>query len=197
MTVTRNPDYWRQDDDGNQLPYLDEIEFRVIVDSQVRAQALEAGDVDLIATSDSNVVGQYVDSEDPVMLQQSSYVETNYIMYHLTQPQFQDRDVRCALLQAIDRQDFVDVVYGGFGEVASGPFSPGQDGYLEDAGLPEYDPEAAAAAIEAWEAANGPLRDQLLDDADGHDEGDRRLPAERVGRGRRRRHADRRSSSRC
>ena len=78
-------------------------------------------------------------------------------MFHLTQPQFQDREVRCALLQAIDRQDFIDVVYGGFGEVASGPFSPGQDGYLDDAGLPEYDPEAAAAAIEAWEAENGPL----------------------------------------
>jgi ABC-type transport system substrate-binding protein len=158
MTVTRNPDYWRTDEAGNQLPYLDEIEFRVIVDSQVRAQALEAGDVDLIASSDSNVVGQYVDSEDPVMLQQSSYVETNYIMYHLTQPQFQDREVRCALFQAIDREDFRDVVYGGFGEVASGPFSQGQDGYLEDAGLPPYDPEAAAAAIEAWEAENGPLQ---------------------------------------
>ena len=65
-------------------------------------------------------------------------------MFHLTQPQFQDQAVRCALIQAIDRQDLVDVVYGGFGEVASGPFSPGQDGYLDDAGLPAYDPEAAA-----------------------------------------------------
>ena len=158
MTVTRNPDYWRTDEDGNQLPYLDEIEFRVIVDSQDRVQALEDGDVDMIATSDSNVVGQYVNSEDPVMLQQSSYVETNYILYHLTQPQFQDRQVRCALFQAIDRQGLIDEVYGGFGNVASGPFSPGQDGYLEDAGLPDYDPDAAATAIEAWEAANGPLQ---------------------------------------
>ena len=77
-------------------------------------------------------------------------------MFHLTQPQFQDQAVRCALVQAIDRQDLVDVVYGGFGNVASGPFSPGQDGYLDDAGLPAYDPEAAAAAIADWEAANGP-----------------------------------------
>ena len=49
LIVTKNPDYWRSDENGNQLPYLDEIEFRVIVDSQVRAQALESGDVDMIA----------------------------------------------------------------------------------------------------------------------------------------------------
>ena len=157
MTVVRNPEYWRTDDAGRQLPYLDEIEFRVITESQARAAAVESGDVHLVATSDSSVVGQYVDSTDPVMLQQNVYVETNYVLLHLTQPQFQDRDVRCALVQAIDRQDLVDVVYGGFGQVASGPFSPGQDGYLPDAGLPAFDPDAARATIEAWEAEHGPL----------------------------------------
>ena len=94
MTVTRNPDYWRQDEAGNQLPYLDEIEFRVIVDSQVRAAGPEVGDVDLIATSDPSVVGQYVTPRDLVMLQQNSSRETNYVMFHLTQPQFQSREVR-------------------------------------------------------------------------------------------------------
>ncbi len=78
MTVTKNPDYWRTDANGTQLPYLDEIEFRVIVDSQVRAQALESGDVDIIATSDSNVVGQFVDNSDFTMLQQDVRTETNY-----------------------------------------------------------------------------------------------------------------------
>jgi ABC-type transport system substrate-binding protein len=157
MTVTKNPDYWRTDANGTQLPYLDEIEFRVIVDSQVRAQALESGDVDLIATSDSSVVGQFVDNTDFTMLQQDVRTETNYVMFHLTQPQFQSREVRCALVQAVDKQDFIDTIYGGFGRPANGPFSPGQDGYLEDSGLPEYDPDAARAAIEEYEAANGPL----------------------------------------
>ena len=76
MNVTRNPDYWRTDDAGNQLPYLDEIEFRVIVDSQVRAQALESGDVDLIATSDPSVVTNFVDNDDFTMLQQNVRTET-------------------------------------------------------------------------------------------------------------------------
>ncbi|MET0458705.1 MAG: ABC transporter substrate-binding protein, partial [Ilumatobacteraceae bacterium] len=157
MTVRRNPGYWRQDGNGTQLPYLDEIEFRVIVDPQAQAAALDAGDVDLIATADPGVVGTYAHSTDPVSLQQRSHGETDYVLFHLTQPQFQDQAVRCALVQAVDRQDLVDVVFGGVGDVASGPFSPDQDGYLDDAGLPVYDPAAASATIAEWEEANGPL----------------------------------------
>jgi peptide/nickel transport system substrate-binding protein len=158
MTVTKNPDYWRPDAEGNQLPYLDEIEFRVIVEDQVGAQALEAGDIDIFATSDSNVVGQYAaDPGNIVMLQQDVRTETNYVMFHLTNPVLQSREVRCALVQAVDKQDFIDTVLGGYSNPANGPFSLGQEGYLEDTGLPEYDPDAARAAIEAYEAANGPV----------------------------------------
>jgi peptide/nickel transport system substrate-binding protein len=157
MTVVKNPDYWRQDEAGNQLPYLDEIEFRVIVDSQTRQAALESGEVDLIATSDPTVVGPLSENDSFVTLLQNVLTETAYVMLHLTKPQFQSKELRCALVQSIDKQDLIDVVYAGYPQPSNGPFTPGQDGYLEDTGLPEYDPDAARAAIEAWEAENGPL----------------------------------------
>ncbi|HWM20683.1 MAG TPA: ABC transporter substrate-binding protein [Ilumatobacteraceae bacterium] len=157
LIVTKNPDYWRTDENGNQLPYLDEIEFRVIVDSQVRAQALESGDVDMIATSDNNVIVDYVDNPDFPMVLQAQFAETNYWLLHLTIPPLDNRDVRCALQQAIDKVDYIDVANSGYGEPANAPFSPGQEGYLADNGGPEYDPEAATAAIDAYEAANGPI----------------------------------------
>ena len=69
-----------------------------------------------------------------------------------------DRDVRCALYQAVDWEDMNLVLNNGFDTVANGPFSPGQEGYLEDNGSLPYDPEAARAAIEKYEAANGPIR---------------------------------------
>ena len=158
MTVTKNPDYWRQDEAGNQLPYLDEIEFRVIVDSQVRAQALEAGDVDLIATSDSNVVGQLRRTTDFVMLLQKAATSRRTTSCS-TSPSRSSRTARSAARwsrRSTARTSSTSSTAAS-ATPASGPFSPGQDGYLEDTGLPEYDPEAAAAAIEDWEAANGPL----------------------------------------
>ncbi|MGH9135336.1 MAG: ABC transporter substrate-binding protein [Ilumatobacteraceae bacterium] len=157
LVVTKNPDYWVTDENGDKLPYLDEIEFRVIPDSQVRGQALQSGDVDLISTSDAAVISDFVDDDGFTTVQQDQFGETNYILMHLTKPALSDPAVRCALTQAIDKDDFNDVVYNGFLEVANGPFSPGEEGFLADNGTPPFDPEAAAAAIETYEAANGPV----------------------------------------
>jgi peptide/nickel transport system substrate-binding protein len=157
LVVTRNPDYWVTDENGEALPYLDEIEFRVIPDSQVRAQALQSGDVDLISTSDSAVISDFVDNDDFALVTQDQYSETNYYLFHLTKPGLDSKEVRCALNQAIDKVDFIEVVANGFADPANGPFSPGQEGFLTDNGSLPYDPEAAAAAIEAYEAANGPV----------------------------------------
>lgn len=158
MVVKRNPNYWVTDDNGDVLPYLDEIEFRVIPDSQVRSEALKSGDVDLITTSDSLVVGTLADAGDFTYVNQDQYAETNYIMFNLTKPYLADQSVRCALTQAIDKDDLVNVITSGYGHVTNQMFSPGQEGYLSgDNGAPPYDPEAAAAAIAAYEAANGEI----------------------------------------
>ncbi len=157
MVVTKNPSYWLKDAEGNALPYLDKIEFRVIPDSQVRATALLNGDLDLMSTSDAAVLKDLEGNADFPTLLQNQYGETNYILFNLTKPYLADKTVRCALLQAIDKVDLIDVVAAGNADPANGPFSPGQEGHLEDNGSLPFDPEAAAAAIEEWEAANGPL----------------------------------------
>jgi len=156
-TVQRNPDYWLSDDDGNQLPFLDEIEFRVIEDSQVRGEALRSGDLDIMATSDSLVIADFADDANFEYVNQDQFSETNYIMFNLTQPYLADRDVRCALLQAVDTVDLIEVVAGGASTPSIGPFTPGQEGFLTDNGYLGYDPDAAAEAIAAWTAENGPL----------------------------------------
>jgi ABC-type transport system substrate-binding protein len=160
LVVKKNPNYWHQDDEGRSLPYLDELEFKVIPDSQVRASALEAGDVDLIATSDGAVISDFEGNESYPTILQQEYGETNYILIHLSKPgPLQAKEVRCALTQGIDKVDIIDVIANGFLNPAYGLFSPGQEGFLEqaDSGALDYDPEAAAAAIEAYEAANGPV----------------------------------------
>ncbi len=163
LVVVRNEDYWHSDAAGNQLPFLDSIEFRVIADSQVHAEALESGDVDIIASSDAAVVSEY-DADfsgydgDMVMTRQAEYSETNYILLHLSKEgPLQDKSVRCALAQAVDKPDLIDTIANGYPAVANGPFSPGQEGHLADNGSLPYDAEAAAAAIAEYEAANGEI----------------------------------------
>lgn len=157
LVVNRNENYWLKDANGQQLPYLDSITFKVIPDSPTRLAALQGGDLDLMATSDASVLADIAGNEDFPTLLQNQYGETNYILLHLTKPYLADQSVRCAMLQAIDKVDLIDVIAKGNADPANGPFSPGQEGFLEDNGSLPYDPDAAAAAIEAYEAANGPL----------------------------------------
>jgi peptide/nickel transport system substrate-binding protein len=155
MTVVRNPTYWLKAPNGDQLPYLDEIQFYVINDALKLADALRTGTVDLIATSDGSNINSFAgDDEFPTEVQ-AQYGETAYIMFHVTQPGLDDRRVRCALNQAVDKQALIDTVYGGGLDVANGPFSPGQEGYLADNGALPYDPEAAKALIDEYVAETG------------------------------------------
>jgi peptide/nickel transport system substrate-binding protein len=157
LVVTRNPDYWLTDADGNQLPYLDELEFRVIPDSQVRAEALRSGDLDMMASSTTEVVRELEGDENFETTLQDQFTETNYVLLHLTKPALASKQVRCALWQAIDTEQLLAATTAGLAEPSTAVFSPGQEGYLEDNGAPPYDPAAAAEAIAAYEAENGPV----------------------------------------
>jgi peptide/nickel transport system substrate-binding protein len=164
LVVNRNPDYWRTDANGNELPYLDTVEFRVIEDSETAGQALQNGDIDIFATSAAIVISEFRDLGDEFrMPEQNRFTETNYTMIDLDKPgPLQDQRVRCALSKALDRQELIDLTADGILQVANGLFSPGQEGYLEDNGFdPAQDLEGARALIEEYQAENpGPVQVQ-------------------------------------
>jgi peptide/nickel transport system substrate-binding protein len=110
MTVTRNPNYWLRAADGAQLPYLDQVEFSVIGDAKKREDALRTGSVDLISTSDGSNINSFDGDGDYQTELFAEYAETSYVLYHLTQPGLDDRRVRCALGQAVDKQALIDTV---------------------------------------------------------------------------------------
>ncbi|MFM2077998.1 MAG: hypothetical protein RJA49_1888 [Actinomycetota bacterium] len=160
LVVKRNPDYWQKDAAGNQLPYLDGIEFRVIEDSETAADALRNGDIDIFSTSASQVIADFRDqAADFPMTEQDKLTETNYILIDLDKKgPLQDASVRCALSLAVDRQELIDATGGGILKPANGLFSPGQQGYLDDnGGSTTFDPEKAKQMIADYAAKNGPV----------------------------------------
>ena len=58
LVVTKNPKYWAKDADGNSLPYLDKITFKVIEDSATAEQALQSGNIDIFSTGNSQVLAE-------------------------------------------------------------------------------------------------------------------------------------------
>ncbi|MBI5087427.1 MAG: ABC transporter substrate-binding protein, partial [Actinobacteria bacterium] len=155
LVVKRNPDYWQKDPNGNQLPYLDGIEYRVIEDSETAGAALESGDLDIFSTSSAVVIQEFREQPDDFpMVEQDSLTETNYVLIDLyKEGPLQDARVRCALSKAIDREELNELTEGGIVQVANGLFSPGQEGYLEDNGFDTaQDIEGAKALIAEYQA---------------------------------------------
>jgi peptide/nickel transport system substrate-binding protein len=158
LVVERNPDYWQSDAAGNQLPYLDGIEYRVIEDSEIAGDALRSGDIDIFSTSAALVISDFREEADQFpMREQDKFTETNYILIDLAKPgPLQDKRVRCALSMAINREELIQATANGILQPANGLFSPGQEGYLEDnGGSTNFDPEAAKALIDEYEAETG------------------------------------------
>ena len=56
LVLKKNPNYWQKDDEGRQLPYLDEIKIEPIPDAKVRLQSLQSGDIDILQTADTGTV---------------------------------------------------------------------------------------------------------------------------------------------
>ncbi len=179
----RNPDYWRGPDGitGENLPYLDEIEFVVAVDIVGRSNGLRAGQFDVIHTSNADEIAKYEGDPDFVLLQANDFGETNFSLMNVASgvnpvlaelrgaegPIPMDPhglnaanplvhlSCRTALAHAFDSERFVSERFQGLVRAANGPFPPGSMGYLDDSGYPAFDLDAARASFEQCKADSG------------------------------------------
>ena len=159
--MTKNEDYWLDAPDGEPYPYLDEIEFLVQEEDATRSRALQSGEVDITHTDrgpDIEDLRQAADSGTLEVYEMDTRQGVTYALINVAADSpLQDVEVRRAFAMAVDQEFRNESRSAGVFDLANGPFSPGTMGYLEDTGYPAYDPEGAAAIVEEYEAANGPI----------------------------------------
>ncbi len=131
--MKKNPNYWNKP-----YPYLDSVEFRPIPDALNRRDALKSGTIDILHTTNGETIAEMRDTKEFPMEEITNTAETAYTLLHVTQDgsPLNDVRVRCALAYASDEQAIIDSISAGVGQLASGPFSPDQVGYLADTGFP-------------------------------------------------------------
>jgi len=154
--MKKNPNYWNKP-----YPYLDEIEFRPIPDALNRRDALKSGTIDVLHTTNGETIAEMRETKEFPMVEISNKAETGYTLLHVTQDgsPLQDVRVRCALAYASDEQSIIDTISAGVGQLATGPFSPDQVGFLDDTGYPlKQDMAKAQDLIAQYKAEHpGPL----------------------------------------
>jgi peptide/nickel transport system substrate-binding protein len=158
FTAVKNPDYWRKDKAGVQLPYLDSITFKPIVESAQTVNGIQSGNVDLALDDGPSDSAQYRDlakSNKINLTESTKFPELSYTLFNVTTPPFDNINARLAVAYAVDRVQENKLRNKDILELASGPFGPGVMGYVKDTGLPSYDPVKAKDYVAKYTAATG------------------------------------------
>jgi peptide/nickel transport system substrate-binding protein len=158
LTAVKNPDYWQKDSDGQQLPYLDSITYKPIPDGGARVNALLSGELNAMHDSTPEDIQALRDAkaDGKINLTESGdYAEVSYIMFNASKAPFDNINARLAAAYALDRNAFNKVRNLDITKVASGPFAPGEIGYLKDAGFPEYNLQKAKDYVAKYKQETG------------------------------------------
>ena len=141
MILARNENYYRNFVSLEYVVYL--------VNQGYPVRLYEAGDIDLVAVNE-DLVERAEDPLDPLYgnVQTVTGLCTNYVVFDVSKPPFDDPLVREAFTKAVDKERYNDVTSEGKGVTAAGLFPPGLPGYNVDVQAIPFDPDAAREALE-------------------------------------------------
>ena len=147
IVLNKNPFYWKRDEKGRQLPYLDRIVFKIYSDEQEEYQAFLNGDIDYISLS--AVQAQGIESKKS-KLEFSIYnagpnFGSQFFVFNLNSAShnpktkwFQNLKFRQALAYAVNKEKIVNTIFGGYALPQWSPVSPSA-GTFYNADVPHYD----------------------------------------------------------
>jgi len=151
IVLERNPDYWKKDADGTQLPYIDRIVLKVFPDENVRLTNVKTGDADVLLGNPP-----YKDLEDlkkstDLTTQEVAGLGFTFFFMNTEKPPFNNPAVRRALSYAVDRDQLREVVRFGAGKTLTLPV-PESIPWAYESTTPYFKRDAAKARQELQSA---------------------------------------------
>jgi peptide/nickel transport system substrate-binding protein len=150
--VVRNPNYWRTDADGNQLPYLDEVSFRPIPDEGTRLDALISGTVNLMESRRQGTIRD-AREESGISLYEFQGNNTGGGMFNTQVPPFDDVRVRLGLNHLNDQETVIEALGGaGISEPVTQWFSKDSPWWTQEAAdtYPVFDFEIGTGLLQEY-----------------------------------------------
>jgi peptide/nickel transport system substrate-binding protein len=147
-------------------PYLDRVVYRFIPEMTTLLTELLTGRIDVYLGPNPNQADQITGAQG-VRLIASPSRQWNYFAFNTRRPLFQDARVRRAIAMGINRQQIVDALVYGYGEVGRSTVTPAHWSYNGDdqETLLPHDPERARQLLA--EAGWTPGPDGILRNAQG------------------------------
>jgi peptide/nickel transport system substrate-binding protein len=155
LVFSRNPHYWKRDQDGVRLPYLDRLTVSILPDQNSEALRMESGDLDLMSNGDirpDDYAGFRRASEQGRLrlLDVGIGLDPNLLWFNLGESSakraalFREKAFRQAIAHAVDRDAIVNTAYLGAAVPVWGPITPGNRTWYSSA-APQYPFDRARA----------------------------------------------------
>jgi peptide/nickel transport system substrate-binding protein len=169
FTLTRNPHYWKKDQNGVRLPYLDEITFLIIPKQDQLLLRMRNGEIDTyqsIRPQDVNDLKERRNSTQLEVIRLGPSYENEQLFFNqngdknpktgkyylspLKRTWFTDLNFRKAISHAINRQTIAQNALYGHASIVYGPESPSNSlWYYDQISTYPYDPQKSIELLKS------------------------------------------------
>ncbi|HUA19644.1 MAG TPA: ABC transporter substrate-binding protein [Bryobacteraceae bacterium] len=132
VLLRRNPNYWKHDANGRQLPYLDSIRLEIQQNRELELLRFRRAELDLINKLDPEMYDRLAAEMPHAVVDSGPSLDWEVVFFNQVANSplleykrrwFRSDAFRLAISSAIHRDDIVRIVYRGHAHTASGPVS--------------------------------------------------------------------------
>ncbi len=186
VILKRNPNYWKKDSEGNQLPYLERIVYEIVADQNAQLMNFKRGMYDYLGARGEDYPGLKREEKNGqftvyrlgpargssfLFFNQNSGIDEQTGEPYVDETKlswFSNTNFRRAVAHAIDKESMISIVMNGLGYPQWSPMTP-SEGFFFNPEVTEYsyDKQRALEILEqeGFSDKNG---DGFLQDADGN-----------------------------
>jgi peptide/nickel transport system substrate-binding protein len=172
LHLSRNPYYWKRDQQGRRLPRLDSVRLSIQQNRDMELIRFQRGELDLMTTVSPETFDQLQARNAALVRDLGPSLESEMLWFNQSpkatipgykKAWFRSKEFRRAISAAINREDLCRLVYHGHARPAEGPISPANRFWFNASLKPHhYDPKEALDRLtkDGFLLRDGSLRDQ-------------------------------------
>ncbi|HEX6502017.1 MAG TPA: ABC transporter substrate-binding protein [Terriglobales bacterium] len=176
LILQRNPNYWKHDAAGRQLPYIDSVRLDIQQNRDLELLRLERGEIDLVNSIDAEYY-EKLKSEKPVLAHDAGpSLDSEHIWFNQVpsapvsdykKAWFQSTNFRRAISESINREDLARIAFRGHARAAVGIVSPANQFWFNS--KLQSHPFDQKSAMQRLQKDGFRLQDGVLHDSTGHE----------------------------
>ncbi|HYL16697.1 MAG TPA: ABC transporter substrate-binding protein [Terriglobales bacterium] len=172
LILQRNPNYWKHDSSGRQLPYIDSVRIDIQQNRDIELLRLLRGEIHFVNSLNAEYFDKVMAEKPALAHDAGPSMDSEQIWFNQVasaplpaykKAWFRSTNFRRAISESINRGDLARVAFHGHARPAVGPVSPGNQFWFNARLQPHpFDQQSAMKRLEqdGFRLQNGTLRDK-------------------------------------